>query len=151
MEPVRDHLQGRHDQAGRQRPGSQRRDRRRGDDRQDSAPVRRGADLLPQHHAQAAEVNGLHAWRAEPRERPGESNTRRLTSLGSPSPSAREARVLGAIAGDIIGSPYERHPIKMIDFPLFGEFSRPTDDTVLTVALADSILHGTDYTDNLKA
>jgi len=58
--------------------------------------------------------------------------------------------MLGAIAGDIIGSVYEANPIKTTEFPLFRPGSRPTDDTVLTVALADTILSGTPYQDNLK-
>ena len=41
--------------------------------------------------------------------------------------------MLGAIAGDIIGSVYEHRPIKSKDFPLFSQGSRFTDDTVLTV------------------
>lgn len=53
--------------------------------------------------------------------------------------------MLGAIAGDIIGSPYERHPIKTTDFPLFTDRSRFTDDTVMTVATAHAILTGTSY------
>jgi ADP-ribosylglycohydrolase len=53
--------------------------------------------------------------------------------------------MLGAIAGDIIGSPYEASPVKHKDFPLFSDASRFTDDTVLTVAVADCILHGRDY------
>ena len=58
--------------------------------------------------------------------------------------------MLGAIAGDIIGSIYEARPIKTTRFPLFHPLCRFTDDTVLTVALADSILHGTPYVDLLK-
>ena len=59
--------------------------------------------------------------------------------------------MLGAIAGDIIGSVYERQPIKTPFFyPLFDPASRFTDDTVLTVALADSILTGADYGDKLR-
>ncbi|MEE9258899.1 MAG: ADP-ribosylglycohydrolase family protein [Nitrospinaceae bacterium] len=58
--------------------------------------------------------------------------------------------MLGAIAGDIIGSVYEAANIKTTEFPLFREDSSFTDDTVLTVALADSILHGADFTDKLK-
>lgn len=58
--------------------------------------------------------------------------------------------MLGAIAGDIIGSVYETQALKTPFFPLFDRHSRPTDDTVLTVALADSILHGADYVDKLK-
>lgn len=50
--------------------------------------------------------------------------------------------LIGAIAGDIIGSIYEFNPIKSIDFPLFKEYSRFTDDTVMTVAYADWLLTG---------
>ena len=53
--------------------------------------------------------------------------------------------MIGAIAGDIIGSVYERYPIKTKDFPLFHPRSRFTDDTVLTVAMADAILTGRSY------
>jgi ADP-ribosylglycohydrolase len=49
--------------------------------------------------------------------------------------------LLGAIAGDVIGSVFEFHNIKTTDFELFSSNSRCTDDTVLTIALADSILH----------
>ena len=58
--------------------------------------------------------------------------------------------MLGAIAGDIIGSVYERQNIKMMDFPLFGPWNRFTDDTVLTVAIADAILTASSYRDKLK-
>jgi len=53
--------------------------------------------------------------------------------------------VLGAIAGDIIGSVYERYPIKTTHFPLFSKYSRFTDDTVLTVATADCIMNGKEF------
>lgn len=58
--------------------------------------------------------------------------------------------MLGAIAGDIAGSVYERTPVKTKDFPLFGEHSRFTDDTVLTVAVAHAILREVDYATSLK-
>lgn len=58
--------------------------------------------------------------------------------------------MLGAIAGDVIGSVYEARPIKTTRFRLFHPFCRFTDDTVLTVALADSLLHGAPYVDLLK-
>ncbi len=58
--------------------------------------------------------------------------------------------MLGAITGDIIGSPYERNPHKRMDFPLFRGDNRFTDDTVLTVALAGSILTGSNWVDKLK-
>jgi len=59
--------------------------------------------------------------------------------------------VIGAIAGDIIGSVYERHRVKTKDFALFPPGSRFTDDTVLTVALAEAILTGRDYGDLMRA
>src|SRR5258708_38430862 len=56
--------------------------------------------------------------------------------------------MIGAIAGD--GSVYEGRPIKTTEFPLLHLHAHPTDDTVLTVALADSILNGTDFVRCLK-
>ena len=54
--------------------------------------------------------------------------------------------MIGAVAGDIVGSVYEFDNLKPeYDFPLFSEESIFTDDTVLTVALADSILNKIDY------
>ena len=58
--------------------------------------------------------------------------------------------MIGAIAGDIIGSVYEHNRIKTKDFPLFSPRSRFTDDTVLTVAVAHSILTGVTYKDAIK-
>ena len=47
----------------------------------------------------------------------------------------------GAILGDIIGSPYEfDRGGKTKDFPLFSECSEFTDDTVMTIAVADAFL-----------
>ncbi len=43
--------------------------------------------------------------------------------------------MLGAIIGDIIGSPYEFSSDKRKDFILFQPDCRPTDDSVLTVAV----------------
>jgi ADP-ribosylglycohydrolase len=53
--------------------------------------------------------------------------------------------MLGAITGDIIGSVYEHQPIKTSEFPLFAAGCRFTDDTVLTVAVADCLLNGKHY------
>ena len=44
--------------------------------------------------------------------------------------------MIGAIAGDIIGSVYEWENIKTKEFELFRPDCSFTDDTVLTVALA---------------
>ena len=53
--------------------------------------------------------------------------------------------MIGAIAGDIIGSAYECTGMKSTVFKLFDIDSVYTDDTVLTVAVADCILHGKEY------
>ena len=58
--------------------------------------------------------------------------------------------MIGAIAGDIIGSVYEHNGIKTKDFPLFSIRSRFTDDTVLTAAVAHAILKGKSYTDSIR-
>ena len=49
--------------------------------------------------------------------------------------------MLGAILGDMIGAPYEfDRGGKIKDFPLFTEQSQFTDDTVMTVAVAEALL-----------
>jgi len=55
--------------------------------------------------------------------------------------------MIGAIAGDIIGSAHEYLGTKTVEFDLFGADCRFTDDTVLTVAVADSLLTGVPYRD----
>jgi ADP-ribosylglycohydrolase len=57
--------------------------------------------------------------------------------------------MLGAIAGDVIGSVHEGAGTKTKEFPLFTPESTFTDDTVLTVAVADCLLHGRGYVDAL--
>lgn len=53
--------------------------------------------------------------------------------------------ILGAVAGDIIGSVFEWNNVKTRDFPLFSAMTDFTDDSVLTVATMDSILTGMDF------
>jgi ADP-ribosylglycohydrolase len=55
--------------------------------------------------------------------------------------------MIGAIVGDIIGSVHEGIGTKHADFPLFHSECRFTDDTVLTVAVADKLLRGVSYVD----
>jgi ADP-ribosylglycohydrolase len=55
--------------------------------------------------------------------------------------------MLGAIVGDIIGSVHEGRGTKTTDFELFVPDCRFTDDTVLTVAVAECILRGRAYVD----
>ena len=58
--------------------------------------------------------------------------------------------MIGAIAGDVVGSVHEFEATKTKDFPLIDPRCFFTDDTVLTVALADALLHGKDYAVLLK-
>lgn len=55
----------------------------------------------------------------------------------------------GAIAGDIIGSIYEIKNMKRTDFKLFKPKSRITDDTVMTIAIADSLVHDIPYRESM--
>jgi ADP-ribosylglycohydrolase len=58
--------------------------------------------------------------------------------------------MIGAIAGDIIGSVYEYHNIKTTKFPLFDPNCFFTDDSVLTIALADAIMNQRSYETTMK-
>ena len=58
--------------------------------------------------------------------------------------------MLGSIAGDIIGSVYEWDRIKTTEFPLFQDKSDYTDDSVLTIATAYSILNNAHYAQSYK-
>jgi len=53
--------------------------------------------------------------------------------------------MIGAIAGDMIGSVYETSPIKTVEFPLFSPESCFTDDTVMTIAMAEVLLADEPY------
>lgn len=50
--------------------------------------------------------------------------------------------MLGALVGDIVGSIYEFDNHRSKDFPFFGEGAGFTDDSVLTMAVADALLNG---------
>jgi len=61
--------------------------------------------------------------------------------------------MLGAITGDIVGSVYEWENIKTKEFPLFRDDCFFTDDTVMTIAVADALLNGgasDDFIDSMK-
>lgn len=57
--------------------------------------------------------------------------------------------MFGAILGDIVGSPYEFdwNNIKTKDFPLFSPKSCFTDDSVMSLAVAQALLDAPDLTD----
>ena len=48
--------------------------------------------------------------------------------------------MLGAVVGDIVGSVYEFNEIKTKDFPLFSEHCCPTDDSMMTLAVASALV-----------
>ena len=49
--------------------------------------------------------------------------------------------MLGAIIGDTVGSTYEFYNIKTTNFPIFSEDSAFTDDSVMTIAVAEWLLN----------
>lgn len=57
--------------------------------------------------------------------------------------------MIGAIIGDVIGSPYEFCSIKQVKFPLFSERSCYTDDTILSVAICEALMKDIPFRDNL--
>ncbi len=58
--------------------------------------------------------------------------------------------MIGAIAGDIIGSRFEGQPLKSTAFELCHNDCHFTDDTVLTVAVAQAILTAQDFTECIQ-
>ena len=58
--------------------------------------------------------------------------------------------MIGAIAGDMIGSIYEHRPLKEMDFPLFRSASRFTDDSVMSLAVARALLEDGEYGREMK-
>ena len=50
--------------------------------------------------------------------------------------------MIGAIIGDIVGSVYEWNNIKTKEFPLVQEGCHFTDDTVMTIAVAEALMNG---------
>ncbi|TBR20669.1 dinitrogenase reductase, partial [bacterium] len=58
--------------------------------------------------------------------------------------------MIGAIAGDVIGSVFEWNNVKRTDFPLFAAGSTFTDDSVLTFAVADCVLNGKEFGATLR-
>ena len=57
--------------------------------------------------------------------------------------------MLGAIAGDVIGSAWEAGGFKHYDFQLFTEYSKFTDDTVMSIAVAAALLDGGSFEEQM--
>jgi len=58
--------------------------------------------------------------------------------------------MIGAIIGDIVGSPYEFHNHKSIEFPLFINKCHTTDDSICTSAIAEKFVYGGTYENHLS-
>ena len=61
----------------------------------------------------------------------------------------RKQIILGAIGGDIFGSIYEFNNHKTFDFNLFSDICNITDDTVLSIAIANYLLNNCDFKSTL--
>jgi ADP-ribosylglycohydrolase len=59
--------------------------------------------------------------------------------------------MLGAIIGDIVGSVYEWNNIKTKEFQLFNPGCTFTDDTVMTLAIAEGLMNGGSVEDFIQA
>ena len=59
--------------------------------------------------------------------------------------------MIGAIIGDIVGSIYEWNNIKTKEFPFFQDKCFFTDDTVMTVAVAEGLMNGGEKDDFIDA
>lgn len=53
----------------------------------------------------------------------------------------KKATIMGAICGDTIGSVYEFNPTKNYNFPMFHIDMEYTDDSIMTIAVADWAMH----------
>ncbi|MBA5636548.1 ADP-ribosylglycohydrolase family protein [Duganella sp. LX20W] len=57
----------------------------------------------------------------------------------------------GALLGDLIGSPWEFNRIKHDRFEMFSAQCAFTDDTIMTVAVADALLNDVDPATSMRA
>ena len=59
-----------------------------------------------------------------------------------------EKKMLGALVGDIVGSIYEFHNTKSMDFDMFTPWNNFTDDSVMTLAVAKWLMEDEAHTIN---
>lgn len=116
----------------------------------------RRAKQEAQRAAKGLNPDGSKKWdrrnnssRKEARTYPNGEGGRGLSSSSSTSEST--SYLMGAIIGDIAGSRFESHPHKdPYDFDLIAPRCRFTDDTVLTIAVADALIHGRPYDETIR-
>ena len=74
-----------------------------------------------------------------------------INSLLNVTNFKKQEALYGAFLGDMIGAPYEFDKgDKVKDFPLFSKESRFTDDSVMTIAVAEALLKAGDNADEDK-
>ncbi len=87
--------------------------------------------------------------KAKPKEVVAE--TKKEAQEGDELPENRVKGIIGAVIGDIVGSRFEFYRMKGDKIPthykLFAASSSLTDDTVLTMAVADALLHKKEFRD----
>ena len=77
-------------------------------------------------------------------EKKKQTNTERsqISQPEVPQTSERVYGILGAVIGDIVGSRFEfLKTFPKYDFKMFGSANLFTDDTIMTVAIADALIH----------
>ena len=70
--------------------------------------------------------------------------------FGEKDECAASLVLMGTICGDMIGSFFEITPTHTTDFELFNNRTHFTDDTVCTIAIADALTRGADFTESLQ-
>jgi ADP-ribosyl-[dinitrogen reductase] hydrolase len=103
-------------------------------------------DNFSEHSARLTPLSTCGSFRNRVRTKP----VRSVDAKGRSMNNSATTCLLGAIAGDVIGSVYEFIEQKEYDFPLFRKDSQVTDDSVLTIAVADAILHQRSYLDCIR-
>ena len=58
--------------------------------------------------------------------------------------------MIGAIVGDFIGSDYEFHPTKDYNFNVDLSRCDITDDSIMSLAIADAILKNKSYEESMR-
>lgn len=74
--------------------------------------------------------------------RPDERTLEILNAENGTSEQLVRGGIIGSIIGDVAGSFYEYYNCKSTNIRLFTEYSQFTDDTVMTIAVADWLLNG---------
>ena len=63
--------------------------------------------------------------------------------------TGKEIKMIGAIIGDIAGSRFEWHNHKSKKFDFFGRGCKPTDDSIMTIAIAKAVMESRDRYDGV--